>query len=103
MNLDEDWNSKFEGVCEEYEQRLELVEKQKNFMIEKGLEKDQEVTKQHKLIQQLEKNLELQKKSNEQKIKHLQEERLAAFSQKNSENHRLIEESRGHFEKLKAK
>ena len=27
MNLDEDWNSKFEGVCEEYEQRLELVEK----------------------------------------------------------------------------
>ena len=102
-NLHEDWNSRYEGMCDEYEQRLELVEKERSFLKERGVERDHEISKQHNEIQQLEKSLELQKKSNEEKIRMLEEERLAAFSQKNNENHRLIEESRGNFDRLKAK
>ena len=79
------------------------MEKEKEFLREKGCDKDRECLKLYSEAQQLEKSVEAQKKGFEEKLKQLEEERLAAFSQKNNENHRLIEESRTNFEKLKGK
>ena len=39
-NLHEDWLSKYESTVEEYEQRLELVEKEKQFMKDRIEEKE---------------------------------------------------------------
>ena len=50
-----------------------------------------------------ENSISVLKKSMEEKIKSLQEDRLLVLSQKNSENQRLVDESRANFESLKAK
>ena len=50
-----------------------------------------------------ENNVAIQKKGFEEKIKSLEEDRLTVLSQKNTENQRLIEESRVNFENLKQK
>lgn len=50
-----------------------------------------------------ENNINILKKSYEEKIKSLESDRLTVFAQKNTENQRLIEEGRVNFENLKAK
>lgn len=50
-----------------------------------------------------ENNISILKKSYEEKIKALEEDRLVVLAQKNTENQRLVEESRINFENLKAK
>ncbi len=52
---------------------------------------------------QQENNVVLLKKGYEDKIKSLEDDRLALFAQKNTDNQRLVDESRANFDQLKNK
>ena len=39
------WTEKYDSMCEEYEQRLELIEKERNYFKTLNDEKDREISK----------------------------------------------------------
>ena len=44
-SLNEDWTCKYDGMCEEYQQRIELVEKEKEYFKGRLAEKEEEMRK----------------------------------------------------------
>lgn len=103
QNLNEDWSSKYYSMEEEYEQRLELAEKERDFLKDKLAENDKEIKKLTADIRAQEVNFASIKKSYDDKIKSLEEDRLAAMAEKNTENQRLVDEVRTSFDALKLK
>lgn len=101
--MNSDWSSKYDSMCEEYEQKLETVEKEKGYLKERLEEKEREIKKLASEIKQQDNNLTITKKSYDEKIKSLENDRLTVLSQKNTENQRLVEEGRLHFDNLKTK
>ena len=102
-NLDAEWIEKYENVCDEYEQRLELVEKQREYF--KGIieERAEEIRK----MRQESRNSQIEdsqiRRTLEDKIKKLEEDRLSLFTLKNNEIQQLTEESKSQFEQIKGK
>lgn len=88
---------------EQYEQRLELAEKERDFLKEKLAESDKEVKKVTGDLKSQESNISSLKKNFEEKVKLLEEDRLAVIAQKNTENQRLVDEVRTSFDSLKTK
>lgn len=88
---------------EQYEQRLELAEKERDFLKEKLAESDKQVKKLTGDLKSQESNINSLKKNFEEKVKLLEEDRLAVIAQKNTENQRLVDEVRASFESLKIK
>ena len=83
-SLNTEWAIKYDSVCDEYEQRIELVEKEKQFVNQRVEEKEAEVRKllaETKLTEAEGQNV---KRAFEEKIKNLEEDRLSILSQKNS-------------------
>lgn len=82
---------------------MELAEKERDFLKEKLAESDKEVKKLTGDLKSQESNISSLKKNFEEKVKLLEEDRLAVIAQKNTENQRLVDEVRASFESLKAK
>lgn len=82
---------------------MELGEKEKEFLKERFEEKEKEVKKLANELKLQENNISIIKKSFEDKIKAMEDDRLIVLSQKNTENQRLVEENRVNFDNLKAK
>lgn len=72
-------------------------------MKERFEEKEKEVKKLVNELKLQENNISIIKKSFEDKIKTMEDDRLIVLSQKNTENQRLVEENRVNFDSLKAK
>lgn len=72
-------------------------------MKERFEEKEKEVKKLVNELKLQENNISIIKKSFEDKIKAMEDDRLIVLSQKNTENQRLVEENRVSFDNLKAK
>lgn len=72
-------------------------------MKERFEEKEKEVKKLMNELKLQENNISIIKKSFEDKIKAMEEDRLIVLSQKNTENQRLVEENRVSFDNLKTK
>lgn len=72
-------------------------------MKERFEEKEKEVKKLVNELKLQENNISIIKKSFEDKIKVMEDDRLIVLSQKNTENQRLVEENRMNFDSLKAK
>lgn len=72
-------------------------------MKERFEEKEKEVKKLVNELKLQENNISIIKKSFEDKIKAMEDDRLIVLSQKNTENQRLVEENRVNFDSLKAK
>ena len=90
-------------MVEEYEQRIELVQKEKNYFKSRLEEKEEEY---RKIVAENRNNQFDQagaKKVLEEKVRRLEEERLAMISAKNAEIQKLAEENKIKFEALKAK
>ena len=72
-------------------------------MKERFEEKEREVKKLVNELKLQENNISIIKKSFEDKIKAMEDDRLVVVSQKNNENQRLVEENRVNFDNLKTK
>lgn len=72
-------------------------------MKERFEEKEREVKKLVNELKLQENNISIIKKSFEDKIKAMEDDRLVVLSQKNTENQRLVEENRVNFDNLKTK
>ena len=82
---------------------MELAEKERDFLKEKLAESDKEVKKVTGDLKSQESNISSLKKNFEEKVKLLEEDRLAVIAQKNTENQRLVDEVRASFDSLKTK
>lgn len=82
---------------------MELAEKERDFLKEKLAESDKEVKKVTGDLKSQESNISSLKKNFEEKVKLLEEDRLAVIAQKNTENQRLVDEVRTSFDSLKTK
>lgn len=82
---------------------MELAEKERDFLKEKLAESDKEVKKLTGDLKSQESNVSSLKKNFEEKVKLLEEDRLAVIAQKNTENQRLVDEVRASFDSLKIK
>lgn len=103
QNLNDDWSSKYYSMEEEYEQRLQLAEKERDYLKDKLAESDKEIKKLANDLRTQEAAISGIKKNCEDKVKSLEEDRLAAIAQKNIENQRLVDEVRTSFDALKLK
>lgn len=56
QDLNAEWEEKYESMCEEYEQRLELIEKERDYFKSLGEEKDREIAKLNQTIRTNENN-----------------------------------------------
>jgi hypothetical protein len=72
-------------MCEEYEQRLELIEKERDYFKSLGEEKDREITKLNQTIRANENSEINTRKLYEERLRKVEEEKLAILSTKNTE------------------
>ncbi len=83
--LNNEWNDKYDSMCEEYEQRLELIEKERDYFKSLGEEKDREITKLNQTIRANENSEINTRKLYEERLRKVEEEKLAILSTKNTE------------------
>lgn len=72
-SANEDWNCKYDGMCEEYEQRMELIEKEKDYFKARLEEKEEELRKCLSSIKDSEMEDSNLKKVLEEKVRRLED------------------------------
>lgn len=101
--LDNDWREKYDSMYEEYEQRLQLIEKERNYFKTLGEDKDKEISKLNQIIRSNEQQENNTRKIYEDKIKKSEEDKLAILSGKNIDLQRQAEENKTLSESLKTR
>ena len=101
--LDNDWREKYDSMREEYEQRLQLIEKERNYFKTLGEDKDKEISKLNQIIRSNEQQENNTRKIYEDKIKKSEEDKLAILSGKNIDLQRQAEENKTLSEFLKTR
>ena len=87
----EDWSTKYDMICDEYDQRIQLVEKEREYFKERLQEKEEEFRKTMAELRNNELDGSNIRKVLEEKVKRLEEDRLSIISTKNAEIQRLAE------------
>ena len=97
------WEGKYESMCQEYQQRAKLIEKETDYFKRLNDDKGREISKLNSTIKSNESMQATRRKSYEEKIKKLQDDRLAVLALKNNELQRIVEENTAMNEQLKSK
>ena len=87
----------------EYNQRIELIEKERDYYLQMIDERERQMNKLSNEIKNAEISEGNFRKAFEDKIKKLEEEKLSLFSMKNNEVQRLLEENKSQFDSIKSK
>jgi chromosome segregation ATPase len=101
--LNNSLNVKYDEDYQEIYQKIEFIEKEKEYFKEKCQEKEDAISRKnedlkHKDIEEAE-----LKKAYEDKVKKLEEEKLAIFTDKNKEIAKILDDNKSQFEALRAK
>lgn len=76
-------------MCDEYEQRLELIEKERKYFQGLNDDKDKDIAKLNQSVRDNESHETSARKIYEEKLKKAEESKLQLLSGKNSETNRL--------------
>ena len=95
--LTHSFNIKYDEDYQEINQKVELIDKEKDYFKEKLEEKEQELARKIEEVKYREIEEMEMKKMFEDKIKKVEEDKLVMFSDKNKEIAKIMEENKAQF------
>lgn len=82
--MNREFNNKYDSLLQEYEQRLDLIQKQRDYLKNLCEQRDKDIVKLNAIIKSQELSENSNRKNYQEKIKKLEDDRLALLSIKNT-------------------
>ena len=101
--LTHSFNIKYDEDYQEINQKVELIDKEKEYFKEKLEQKEQELARKIEEVKMREIEEIEMKKMFQDKIKKVEEDKLVMFSDKNKEITKIMEENKAQFESIRQK